>query len=87
LKNQKGENGWAQAHVHPAVDWVLMRQIQYYMGGGEKMSQVEIYFNDLTPEAKKKVMDAMGITDEKEGNFEVAPLAILDYEQESTTEK
>jgi hypothetical protein len=44
------------------------------------MNTVEIYFRDLTEEAKVMVMDAMEITDAGEGNFEVAPLAILDFE-------
>jgi len=44
------------------------------------MNTVEIFFNDLTEEAKLKVMDAMGIIHYSEGNFEIAPLTILEFE-------
>jgi hypothetical protein len=43
---------------------------------------VEIYFDDLTPEAQARVMEAMEIVDPSEGNFEISPLAILEFEVE-----
>ena len=46
------------------------------------MNTVNIYFDDLTPAAQQEVMDAMEITDRSDGNFELAPLAILDFEPE-----
>ena len=47
------------------------------------MKIVEIYFSDLKPEAQKRVMEAAGMSDESDGNFEIAPLAILEYEIEA----
>lgn len=44
------------------------------------MNQVEIYFHDLTPTAQQRVLHAAGLKNASEGNLEVAPLAILDYE-------
>lgn len=46
------------------------------------MNQVEIYFHDLTPVAQQRVLHAAGMKDSSEGNFELSPLAILDYEVE-----
>lgn len=42
----------------------------------------EIYFDDLTEKAQRGVMDAMEILDRSLGNFEIAPLAILEFEVE-----
>jgi len=50
------------------------------------MNQVEIYFHDLTPAAQQRVLHAAGMNDSSEGNFEFAPLAILDYEVEEDLE-
>lgn len=46
------------------------------------MNQVEIYFHDLTPVAQQKLLHAAGMKDSSEGNFELSPLAIIDYEKE-----
>lgn len=46
------------------------------------MNQVSIYFSDLTAEAQARVMEGMGISAPNEGNFEIAPLAILDFEEQ-----
>ncbi len=45
---------------------------------------VEIYFSDLTPEAQQRVLDAAGITDPKEANWDgdILPLAIISFEPE-----
>ena len=43
------------------------------------MNQVEIYFHDLTPVAQQRVLHAAGLKNASEGNFELSPLAILDY--------
>ena len=39
-------------------------------------------FHDLTPVAQQRVLHAAGMKDSSEGNFELSPLAILDYEVE-----
>ena len=46
------------------------------------MRSTKIYFNDLNPEAQKRVLEFYGMKDESEGNWEVEPLAILDVEDE-----
>jgi len=40
----------------------------------------EIMFEDLNEEGKKKVLKEFGIKGEKEGNFEVCPVFILECE-------
>jgi len=44
------------------------------------INSVEIFFKDLVEDTKKKVLKACGIENEAEGNFDVLPLAILDFE-------
>jgi hypothetical protein len=48
------------------------------------MNTVDIYFDDLTEEAQQRVMEAMGIEDYSEGNFELGPFFILEFEPEDT---
>ena len=43
---------------------------------------VEIYFDDLTPSAQKKVLEEAGITNPKEANWDIFPIAT--YETEYT---
>lgn len=45
------------------------------------MKSVEIYFTDLTEEAQKKVLEAAGISDPKEANWDIPtfPIAIIDF--------
>lgn len=43
------------------------------------MLTVEIYWDDLTEEAKAKVLDALGI-EEKEHNWDVTPLVVVTRE-------
>ena len=38
----------------------------------------EIYFNDLTEEAKKVFLKAMNMKDPAEGNYDVYPIAIVE---------
>ena len=42
----------------------------YTNESGIELNTVEIYFKDLTPDAQKRVMEAMEIIDPSEGNFE-----------------
>lgn len=46
------------------------------------MATVAIYFNDLKPEAQKEFLDAAGVDDPKEMNWDsyIAPLAIFELE-------
>lgn len=47
----------------------------------EKTNSVNIYFSSLTPEAQKKVLEAAGISDPKEANWDmdILPLTTLDF--------
>ena len=45
------------------------------------MKSVEIYFRDLTPEAQAQITEAFS-TSEKEENWDVAPLTIVDRQEE-----
>ena len=37
----------------------------------------EIYFNDLNEETQKAFLEFMGMTDSKEGNYDIFPLATI----------
>ena len=48
------------------------------------MKEVEIYFNDLTKEKQKELLEAAGISDPKEANWDmnIIPIAIVNLEEE-----
>lgn len=48
------------------------------------LRQAEIYFNDLNERGKKKLLEAAGINDPKENNWDmdILPIAICDFEVE-----
>ena len=48
------------------------------------MKEVKIYFNDLTEEKQKELLDTAGITDPKEANWDmnILPVAIVDLEED-----
>ena len=50
------------------------------------MKTVEIYFSDLTQEKQKEVLETMNMESEKDGNFEMCPLAFFEIEEEETDE-
>jgi len=47
------------------------------------MTTVEIYYNDLKPEKQKELLEAAGVSDPKEMNWDgdFAPIVILDFEE------
>ena len=47
------------------------------------MKTVEIYFKDLNPEKQKELLEAVGVSDPKEMNWDgdFAPLAIIDFDK------
>ena len=48
------------------------------------MKEFEIYFSDLNEDAQQRLMEAVGITDPKEMNWDmdIVPLAIYEFETE-----
>lgn len=40
-------------------------------------SEIEIYFDDLNEDTKKKFLKAMGIETSEEGNYDVFPIAFV----------
>ena len=46
------------------------------------MKSFEIFFNDLNEDAQKEFLKFAGVEDESELNHELAPLAIVDVEEE-----
>ena len=46
------------------------------------MKEFEIYFSDLNEDAQQRLMEAVGITDPKEMNWDmdIVPLAIYEFE-------
>ena len=45
------------------------------------MRTLELYYNDLTPEAQKKYLKVQGVSDASELNWEVSPIAIIEVEE------
>jgi hypothetical protein len=41
------------------------------------LNAVEIFFSDLKPEAQKRLLDSYGMTDPREGNWDVFPVFVL----------
>jgi len=39
---------------------------------------IEIYFDDLTKEAQKKILEQAGITDPAEANWDVVPICEIE---------
>jgi len=50
------------------------------------MRSFELYFNDLSAEAKKKYLKFQRVSDESELNHEISPLAIIDSEDEENVD-
>lgn len=46
----------------------------------------EIMFNDLKPEAQKRFLEYMGLKDASEGNYEVVPITMIDYNDDEEDE-
>lgn len=42
------------------------------------MVTIEIMWDDLTPEAQKRIQKALSITDN--GNWDISPIAVLEFE-------
>lgn len=47
---------------------------------------IEIYFDDLTEDAQKSFLEAMGMKSPEEGNYEVFPIAEIPIPEESEEE-
>ncbi len=43
---------------------------------------MELYFQDMTPEAQERYLKLQGITDPAEGNFDVYPIHVFEYPDE-----
>lgn len=48
----------------------------------KNMPTIEIYFDDLTEEKQKEILDTLG----DNGNYDLFPLASLEYEESETQE-
>ena len=46
------------------------------------MRNLEIYFNDLTPEAQERALAAAGVEDASDVNWDIFPITTLDFEEE-----
>ena len=47
------------------------------MLGEDNMVEIEIYWNDLTQEKQKEILEQLG----DNGNFDVIPIAIIEFEE------
>ena len=50
------------------------------------MSEFEIYFRDLTPEAQKEFLKFEGIDDAKDGNYDVFAITAIEAPEPELTE-
>ena len=50
------------------------------------MKTFEIFFEDLTPDAQKRLLEAAGLTQEYEANWDVFSLATIDILEEGEGE-
>lgn len=41
---------------------------------------VEIYYNDLTPEKQSEILEAAGLSNPADGNYDTIPLAIVGFD-------
>ena len=48
------------------------------MLGEDNMVEIEIYWNDLTQEKQKEILEQLG----DNGNFDVIPIAIIEFEEQ-----
>ena len=48
------------------------------------MNTMEIYFSDLTPDAQARLLEAAGISNPKEANWDsdIVPIATVDFESD-----
>ena len=46
------------------------------------MQSFEIFFDDLNEEAQQRLCETMDINTDKEMNWDIVPLAIIDFEEE-----
>lgn len=48
---------------------------------------IEVFFDDLTDEAKRIFLEAMGLDNEQEGNYDIYPIVVIPIpeEQEGVT--
>ncbi len=51
---------------------------------GKNMKQFEIFFDDLNQDAQKRYLEFMNMEKKEDGNFEICPLAIIEYDTEET---
>lgn len=53
------------------------------------MKPIEIYFGDLIPKKQKELLDAVGVSDPKEMNWDIPtfPIAVVDLEETDETPK
>ena len=49
------------------------------------MRNLEIYFNDLTPEAQERALAAAGIKDASEANWDCFSIATMEFEENEIT--
>jgi len=46
------------------------------------MIEMEIFFDDLKEETQKRVLDFYNLTRPEDGNYDVHPLCVLNYEKD-----
>ena len=44
------------------------------------MTTIKIYFKDLNKEAQKRFLDDLGYTDASDTNYDIMPIAIIEFD-------
>lgn len=48
--------------------------------------ELELYYDDLTPEAQARLLDTVGIKSPTEMNWDVFPITVISFEEEEEDE-
>jgi hypothetical protein len=48
----------------------------------DDMKTIEIYFSDLTPDKQKEVLEIIGEDNEKEMNWDIIPMAVIEVDED-----
>ena len=51
------------------------------------MAEFEIYFHDLNPEAQQELLKVAGLTSPSDMNYEVVPIAVVEFEDNEEDEE
>lgn len=67
-----------------------MRELESFLNdpipnlkGGENMLELEIFWDDLTPKAQRRIQKALNLSESDNGNWDVFPLVVLEFDEDA----